>query len=142
MKKLLVFLLAIGCGGFAYAGSQWGDLSPQQQSQVLALVDAERGYAQQLAKLNNLGAGIASAWAGGTGTIVGSLDSTAIIPNDTGLTAAQPVAPADVTNLYGYCANMSDPSSSSGTAGTGGYNTSFIRALDVKFTGIINTVGQ
>jgi len=140
MKKIIFALMLMSSPVFA--GSQWGDLSPSQQQQVLTLVDAERSYAEQLAKLNNLGAGISSAWAGGTGTIVGSLDSTAIIPNDTNLAAAQPVGPADVTNMYGYCSNMSDPSSASGTAGTGGYNTSFIRALDVKFTGIINTVGQ
>lgn len=142
MKKWFVLSLVFLFPALAHAGKQWTELTATEQTQVLTLVNAERGYAQQLAKLNNLGAAITSAWAGGTGTVIGSLDSTAVIPNDTGLSAAQPVSPADATNMYGYCANMSDPASSSGSAGTGGYNTSFIRALDVKFTGIINTVGQ
>lgn len=142
MRKVFYLLFFVGLSIFpkdVFAGKQWNELTPQEQSQVLDLTNSCRSYAKELAQLANLGDGVGSAWDGGTATVVNSLDSTAVIPNTTSLAGAQDLSPADVTNMAGYAIDLSNPANNQSG---GGYNTAFHRALDVKMTGIINTVGQ
>jgi len=112
----------------------WASLTNEQQAAVEAVANAERSFSMHMAMAADLGINIAAAWNGGVSTIVGTLGSTEIIPNTSGLAGSQALLPADMTNVAGYAINMSDPSS--GQGGTGGYNTGFIRALWVKLAGL------
>lgn len=123
----------------------WASLSQAQQDAVQSLVNAERGLAQQMARVTQLASAISAAWNGGISDVVGTLGANEVIPSTSGLAGAQGVVPADVTNFAGYAIVFSDPARSptgSSDTGGGGYSSNFIHALEVKLCGINASLTQ
>jgi hypothetical protein len=111
----------------------WASLTADQQALVESLANSVRGAFTTAASLTKQGQVIAAAYNGGISTILNSLDAGETIPNTSGLSGAQGLAPADLINSVGYLIDLSNPANN--TQG-GGYNTPFHQALRVKLTGI------
>jgi len=113
-------------------------LTADQQKAVTDFTQSLRAWSAQLAQLNSLGAAIGAAWFGGINGLVGSLQSSDIIPNVSGLAGAQDLSPADLTSLAQWANALSNPLNSD--QGTGAYASVGIQQLCVKAAGINATV--
>ena len=69
----------------------WSQLTPAQQSQVLAFMPLFRAAVVQLVAAANGGAKLDGVWTGGISAVVESLSSGTVIPDNTGLAGAAPL---------------------------------------------------
>lgn len=69
----------------------WSQLTPTQQSQVLAFMPLFRAAVVGLVAACNEGAKLDGVWTGGISAIVESLSSGVVIPDSTGLAGASPL---------------------------------------------------
>ena len=72
--------------------NSWSQLTPAQQSQVLAFMPMFRAAVVELVAAADGGARLDGIWTGGISAVVESLASGTIIPDITGLAGASPLA--------------------------------------------------
>ena len=112
-------------------------LTPEQKLAVDNLGVLLRQTCSEIAKHNNHCRAIAEAYSGNVETILGALAVGDVIPNTTGLFAAQPLTKSEFTTLVGYAIVMSDTTDNA----VGSYNTNFHRGLYAKACGPVNLNG-
>lgn len=109
-------------------------LTANQQAAVEAFATNLRSWAALLAQINIVGGAISSAWNGGISTMVGTLQTTDVIPNTSGLAGAQDLLASDVTNLANWASTLANSSNS--VQGTGSMASVGIQQTCVKACGI------
>ena len=84
----------------------WSSLTPTQQKQVTDYVTFLRGLAGQFARvMQHMDADNVS-WNQTVSALVTGLDALTVIPDNTSLAGAAPLAREDVINITGYCQSV------------------------------------
>jgi hypothetical protein len=112
-------------------------LTADQQRAVTDFTLNLRSFASLLAQAVLLGQQINVAYGGGIGTYVNSLQATDVIPNTSGLAGSQDLVQADVGNLAGWAALISNPATA---PAAGSYAGALAMGTMVKAAGINATL--
>lgn len=115
----------------------YSSLSPEDKAAVQDLALFVRAVAGELARIGNHGRSASAKYVGNIETILGALQDSDLIPNESGLAGAQSITKAEFVNLVGYLITISATADNA----TGSYNTNYHRGLYAKAAGVANMNG-
>lgn len=114
----------------------YADLTTEQKESVQAMCQLVRPLAGELARLLEKFQAVVSGYVGNVETILGDLQSSDAIPNESGLAGAQSLTKEQLVNLIGYMTVASaTPDGSSGSL-----NSNYHRALYARACGPGNMI--
>lgn len=114
----------------------YADLTVEQKASVQAMCQLVRPLSGELGRLLEKFQAVVSYYSGNVETILGELQASDDVPNESGLAGAQDLTKEQLVNLVGYMITMS--ATPDGSAGS--YNTNYHRALYAKACGPGNLI--
>ena len=116
----------------------YAELTSEQKESVQALCQLVRPLSGELARLLEKCQAVVSYYSGNVETILGELQGSDAIPNESGLAGAQALTKEQFVNLIGYMITVSaTPDGSSGS-----YNTNYHRSLYGRACGPDNLLAR
>jgi type III secretory pathway component EscT len=107
----------------------YADLTTEQKASIQALSQLVRPLAGELGRLLEKFQAVVSYYSGNVETMLAELQSSDLIPNESGLTGAQDLTKEQFVNLVGYMITAS------ATADGSAMNSNYHRALYAKACG-------